>query len=76
MSQTKYVLDRFEGGLAVLVSDQGETRAVPGLKGQEGDVFTLREGAFIPCSGETEARRARLRARMDGIFGKKDKKEP
>jgi hypothetical protein len=69
----RYVLDRFEGGVAVLIADDGHTLSVQGLAGREGDVFRREGEDFVFCPGETAARRVSAREKMDRIFGKKEK---
>jgi hypothetical protein len=70
---TRYVLDRFEGDVAVLIADDGQSLSAPGLAGREGDVFRREGEAFLLCPDETAARREHARRKMDGIFGKKEK---
>ncbi len=68
-----YVLDSVESGVYRMVGDGGDELTVDGLPhgSREGDVFRLTDGVFVPCPEETEQRRARIRGKMDSIFGKK-----
>ena len=65
-----YILDRFEGGAAVLETPEGGFAAVPaaalGPAAKEGDLFLRRGGRYLPDPEATARRRAALRARFGG----------
>lgn len=72
MRGSYYVLDRFEGRIAVLVSDGGEKLDIE--KGSlpntahVGSCFRRTEGKFIEDNAEEEARQRRIEAKMSALF--------
>jgi len=67
-----FILDRFEEGAAVLLSDSGERITVPGLMGREGDAFALENGAWALRPEVRAEREARIKRKMNRLFGKKE----
>ena len=68
-----FILDRFEEGTAVLISDDGELIHAPGLEGREGDAFTLEEdGEWLLRPDIRAEREARIKSKMNRLFGKKE----
>lgn len=73
----RYVLDRFEKGLAVLEDEGGTMRSVPAEKLPSG----LREGAVLEESGgrffflkaETEHRDSQIKKRVSDLFKNNNK---
>lgn len=66
------VLDRFSGGEAVLVGDEGAFRvprsALP-PNAREGDVLVPADGRYLPDPAKTAERRAAMRARLRRLTG-------
>lgn len=66
------VLDRFSGGEAVLVGDEGPFRvprsALP-PNAREGDVLVPADGRYLPDPAKTAERRAAMRARLRRLTG-------
>ena len=63
-----YILDRFEGGLAVLEAPDGSfvqvARSQLAPDAREGDLLLRQSGCFAPDAAATKARRERLKARF------------
>ena len=67
----KATIDRIENGIAVAETDRGmiDRPAVPGLK--DGDIVEIEGHAIVRiCQEETEARRAKMQARLDRMMKK------
>ena len=66
-------IDRIEGEIAVLISEEGKTERLPlaalpdGVR--EGDWGRLAGGVFLPDEIETEKRRRRIRGLLEDLLG-------
>lgn len=61
------IIDRFEGGIAVLETDEGMINAERALipnEAKEGDVLRFENGAYVCDISATEARRAAVREKF------------
>jgi len=67
-----FVLDRFEGGFAVLEDENGNLHNFPRENfpehSQEGDIFTLKNGIFKIDDKETQKKFEQNRSLLDDIF--------
>lgn len=72
-----YVLDRFEGGFAVLSPDDGGEQLIlprSDFEGRrEGDIFDEKDGGFVFDSELTKARRKHIRERFRRLVRRKPK---
>ncbi len=70
-----YILDRFEGNFALLLSRDGDERLVPREvlgSAKEGDAFRLADdGSFIYDAALTEARKESVRSRFARLVKRK-----
>lgn len=69
------IIDRFEGGFAVLETDEGMVNADRGLipeGAEEGSVLRLENGVYILDSEATEARRAAIREKFSRLRRKRN----
>jgi len=68
----KGVIDRFEGDLAVIETDDRQIVHLPREKlpkeAKEGSVVEIREDRAVVLHRETEERRERIRDLMKGLF--------
>ena len=65
------IIDRIENGIAVAETDSGmmDVPAVPNLK--DGDIVEIEGNVIVRiCQAETEARRAKMQARLDRMMKK------
>jgi hypothetical protein len=67
-----FVLDRFEGGFAVLEDENGELHNFPRENfpehSREGDIFTLENGLFKLDSENTQKKHEQNRSLLDDLF--------
>lgn len=64
------IIDRFEGELAVLETDNGMitvSRSSVSPEAQEGDVLRFENGVYLPDREATEARRAAVREKLNKL---------
>lgn len=67
----QYSIDRFEGGIAVLIGADGTlevSRADLPEDAREGSIVRLMESGWTICADETDARRERLSARRKRLL--------
>jgi len=69
----RYIIDRFEDGLAVLEKEDGALEHIPMQElpedVREGSVLLCENGAWILDPQAEAERRARLFERQEGLFG-------
>ena len=75
LSGTRYVIDRIESGIAVLVADCGETFEIsvdelPEAYG-EGSILLFDNGLWSLDERESARRRQELNTRLQGLFDRK-----
>ena len=70
----RYVIDRFEGRFAVLEAENGEFTGVERARlpdqAREGSVVVHSLGQFTLDEPATQARRARMREKLDALWEK------
>ena len=68
----RFTVDRFEGGKAVLLCENGETavldRTALPKKLRESDVLCFEEGSCYLNAEETEQRRQKIKSMMEKLF--------
>ena len=69
----QYIVDRIEGGYAVLTAESGESKSfpLPQLPDDVREGMTLLrgpDGAFVPDAADPRARHERIRAKFDSMF--------
>ena len=66
----QYIVDRIEGGYAVLTAESGESKSFPLPDDVREGMTLLRgpDGAFVPDAADTRARHERIRAKFDSLF--------
>lgn len=69
---SRYVVDRFEGGLAVCENEEGSQREIPLVllpeDVKEGDILICEYGMWSVDEEETASRRARIAAKQDALW--------
>lgn len=67
-----YTIDRLEKDLAVCEDEKKQLHSIPlsrlGKGAREGDVFSEKNGVFIPAPEEKERRLKRIREKMNRLF--------
>ncbi len=75
MEKEIYKLDRIEEGIAAVENSDGAMLYVSASRlpenSKSGDCFTFEKGRFFPDPEETEKRRKKIKAALDGIINKK-----